>query len=152
MATDGQVGVSSSEVRGTVVNWLWQGRIPLGKITMLDGDPGLGKSLLTIDLTARVTRGRLMPDDSPGIVGGGGVVLLSGEDDAADTVRPRLDAAGADVTRVLIVHAAPALDTNTGEMVTRAFVLPRDIPVLEAAIQRDRGASGRDRSPDGLPG
>jgi hypothetical protein len=133
---DGQVWSVASNVHGTQVQWLWPGRVPLGKITVLDGDPGLGKSLVTIDLAARVTRGRVMPDGSPGIAGGGGVVLLSAEDDAADTVRPRLDVAAADVARVLILHAAPAHDPATGEIVPRAFVLPRDIDILEAAIQR----------------
>lgn len=42
--------------------WLWPGRVPLGKLTIVEGDPGLGKSLLTLDLAARVTGGALMPD------------------------------------------------------------------------------------------
>src|SRR5258706_515693 len=56
-------------VEETGLRWLWPGRIPLGTITLVDGDPGLGKSLLTLDLVARVTRGAAMPD---GTGGGGG--------------------------------------------------------------------------------
>ncbi len=85
------------------LQWLWPGRVPLGKLTILDGDPGLGKSLLTLDLAARVSRGAAMPDGVRGdLAGPRGVVLLSAEDDPADTIRPRLDAAGADVERIVL--------------------------------------------------
>src|SRR5438094_9836710 len=93
------VGVRLSAVKRQTVEWLWKGRVPLGKITLIDGDPGLGKSLLTLDLIARITRGKKLPDGSAGFEGG--VVLLSAEDGLADTIRPRLEAAGADLDRVL---------------------------------------------------
>jgi len=81
-----------------VVKWLWQGYIPLGKITIMDGDPGLGKSTLTVDLAARVSIGDTMPDGTLGITGG--VIIVSAEDGLADTIVPRLKAHGADLTRV----------------------------------------------------
>jgi putative DNA primase/helicase len=85
-----------SDVQAEPVRWLWTARIALGKVTLIAGDPGLGKSFLTLDLAARVSRGRAFPDcDNPNPAGH--VVLISAEDDAADTIRPRLDAAGADV-------------------------------------------------------
>src|SRR5579871_969592 len=56
------ISILVSKVKPEQVRWLWPGRIPLGKLTLLDGDPGLGKSLLTLDLAARVTTGRAMPD------------------------------------------------------------------------------------------
>jgi putative DNA primase/helicase len=55
------VGTLLSDVVEESVEWLWEGRIPLGKITVIDGDPGTGKSTLTIDLAARVSTGRDMP-------------------------------------------------------------------------------------------
>lgn len=85
------------------VNWLWQGRIPLGKLTLIDGDPGLGKSTVTLDIAARVSRGASMPDGSPGV--SGGAVLLTLEDGLADTIVPRLRAAGADLTRIAALQA-----------------------------------------------
>jgi hypothetical protein len=88
----------ASDLEEKPVRWLWRGRIPLGTITVLDGDPGLGKSLLALDLAARVTTGRDMPDTTPGV--DGGVVLLSAEDDLAATVRPRLETAWADLDRL----------------------------------------------------
>src|SRR5947207_3891762 len=89
------VGILLSEVQEEQVYWLWQYRLPLGKMATLDGDPGLGKSNLTLDIAARVSTGRAMPDDTPGIAGGAGVVLIAPEDGLADTIRPRLRRAGA---------------------------------------------------------
>jgi putative DNA primase/helicase len=56
-----EVGTLLSDVVEESVEWLWEGRIPLGKLTVIDGDPGTGKSALTIDLAARVSTGRQMP-------------------------------------------------------------------------------------------
>jgi putative DNA primase/helicase len=56
-----EVGILLSDVVEESVEWLWEGRIPLGKLTVIDGDPGTGKSTLTIDLAARVSTGRDMP-------------------------------------------------------------------------------------------
>lgn len=85
------------------VNWLWQNHIPLGKLTIIDGDPGLGKSTVTLDLVARVSQGTSMPDGSPGV--SGGAVLLTLEDGLADTIVPRLNAAGADLTRIVALQS-----------------------------------------------
>ena len=99
-------GCIMSAVSPVEVSWLWPGRIPLGRLTVLDGDPGLGKSSVTLDVAARVTSGLAMPDGSRGLAGPAGVVLLGAEDGLADTVRPRLDAAGADCARVYALTGA----------------------------------------------
>jgi 5S rRNA maturation endonuclease (ribonuclease M5) len=65
-------------VKSEPVEWLWRGRIPLGKLSVLDGDPGLGKSTIALDLAARVSQGQPMPDGTQGLQGG--TVLLSMED------------------------------------------------------------------------
>jgi hypothetical protein len=88
-----QLGTLLSTVKPERVDWLWPGRIPFAKLTIVDGDPGLGKSVLSLDLAARVTRGLPMPfeDREPGEEREpAGVVLLSAEDGLADTIRPRL--------------------------------------------------------------
>jgi hypothetical protein len=82
------------------VDWLWPGKIAVGKLSMLVGDPGLGKSLVTMDLAARVSCGGALPDDPDQKFRSGGVVIVSAEVDLHDTIGPRLDAAGADSTRV----------------------------------------------------
>ena len=101
----GAVVVHLADVEPERVTWLWPGRIPLGRLTILDGDPGLGKSVLTLDIAARVTRGDMMPDGARGLKSPRGVVLLGCEDGLADTVRPRLDAAKADVGRIVALQA-----------------------------------------------
>ena len=69
------VGRLLTDVKPERVSWLWQRRIPLGKLTLIDGDPGTGTSALTTDLAARVSAGRDMPDDSPC-----GFQIISSED------------------------------------------------------------------------
>lgn len=123
-----------ADVEPERVRWLWAGRIPLGKLTVLDGDPGLGKSLLCADIAARVSTGAAMPDGTPGVAGGAGVVLLSAEDGLADTIRPRLEAAGADLTRVLHLTAVPYEAPDTGQLHEADVILPRDLPKVEAAV------------------
>jgi hypothetical protein len=108
------------------VEWWWKDHIPVGKLGLLDGDPNLGKSVILCDLIASVTTGRALPDGSTPLRTGG-AVLFASEDGYEDTVIPRLLAAGADLSRVLVAHAA-----DYG----RPIVLPRDLPDLEAAITR----------------
>jgi archaellum biogenesis ATPase FlaH len=115
------------------LRWLWRGRIPLGKLTVIAGDPGLGKSLLTIDIAARVSTGAVFPDGSPCEVGS--VILLSAEDDAADTIRPRLDAAGAYISRVHLLDSVRNV-TGDGKSVETSFNLERDTDALEDAIRQ----------------
>ena len=112
--------------------WLWPGRIPIGKLTMLSGDPGLGKSLLTIDMGARVSSAPW--PDTPELAPLGGVLMLSAEDDAADTIRPRLDAAGADCSRVSVLAGIPRFDLEECERFVM-FNLARDLRALEEAVE-----------------
>jgi len=85
-------------VQAEAVDWLWRDRVPFGKITLLDGDPGLGKSTLALEIAARLTRGEALPggDAAEPMA----AVILSAEDGLSDTIRPRLDAARADVSRI----------------------------------------------------
>jgi hypothetical protein len=93
----------ASDIAITGVKWLWEGWLAFGEMAMFDGLPGQGKTLFTIDIAARVTRGWAMP---PKPLGGevvrepAGVVILSAEDSWEHTIGPRLVAAGADLTRI----------------------------------------------------
>jgi RecA-family ATPase len=129
-----RVGLLLSEVETQQVCWLWSGRIPLGKLVILDGDPGLGKSMLTLDIAARVTTGRPMPDGTPSVQGG--VVLVAPEDGAGDTLKPRLDAAKGDPAQVLLLNTVKHKGLETDEIYERTFTLPGDLAVLEEAIHR----------------
>ncbi len=122
--------LTMSNVIPKTVRWLWRHRIPLGAITILDGDPGLGKSTITIDLAARVSRGWQMPPDggeSPSLEPRG-VLLLSAEDDAENTIRPRLDAADADPSRVHVLESIKVGDE------TSPPVLPWDLGIVEDIV------------------
>jgi hypothetical protein len=120
------VGKLLSEVEPEPVEWLWPRRILRGKITVLDDDPDNGKSVLTTDLAARVTAGLDLPDGTPPEAAG--AVLLSAEDGAADTIRPRFDAAGGDPTSAcLLGYEDP-------------FLIPGDMPELERAVRQVRAA------------
>src|SRR5438309_6756561 len=90
-----------SQLEARTIAWLWPGRLALGKLAILDGDPGLGKSLLTLDLCARLSTGQPFADASPS-PGPGSALVLNGEDSAEDTIRPRLRALGADNDRVFV--------------------------------------------------
>jgi RecA-family ATPase len=119
--------VRLQDVRPEPVTWLWPGRVAAGKLGLLIGDPGLGKSWITLDLAARVSTGRAMPDNAPAAPPGD-VILLSAEDGLADTIRPRLDALGADVARI---HHLAVLRAGESE---RAVQLA-DTAALELAIR-----------------
>jgi hypothetical protein len=104
MKHSGNLMIPLNQLRPRVLEWLWVGRLALGKLAIFDGDPGRGKSLVTLDLCARITTGRPMPDGS----GGGepaNVVIIQGEDFADDTILPRLKALGADLGRVFVFHS-----------------------------------------------
>ncbi len=94
---------SVSQLQARPVDWLWPWRLALGKPAILEGDPGLGKSLVALDLCARLSRGLPFPDGSAG-PGPANALILSAEDNNADTIAPRLTALGADLERVFVLH------------------------------------------------
>src|SRR5262245_26190211 len=107
------------------VAWLWRPYLAAGKITLLDGDPQCGKSLVTVDLAARLSRAGPMPDDSPA-AGRTRCLILNAEDDIADTILPRLTAAGADLDHVFVPDTADFPNPQ----------LPRDLSRLEALVRQ----------------
>jgi AAA domain-containing protein len=123
----------ASEITPEPIEWLWPGRVAIGKQTMIVGEPGLGKSQLTAFMAAAITTAGQWPCNE-GQAPLGSVIILSAEDDAADTIRPRLDAARADATRVLIVSAVRS-DDGKGR---RTFNLQADLDLLEQEITKAR--------------
>jgi hypothetical protein len=123
---------SLAEVAPEAVEWLWSGRLPFGKLAVLDGNPGTGKSTLTMDLAARLTTGRPMPgstDSSEPY----DVLILNLEDGPGDTIRPRAEAAGADLSRIRVINKAPVSSDGATRFVP--FQIPRDLSYLKGLIQ-----------------
>lgn len=124
--------VRTSDIEPERIGWLWPGIIARGKITGLVAYPGLGKSQVAIDLASTVSTGRRWPG---GAANGdaGDVIILAAEDDAADTLVPRLIAAGANLTNVHVVKAVKGDDG-----VDRAFNLAVDLDRLEKEYDLQR--------------
>jgi AAA domain len=118
----------ASDIVPEKVEWLWTGRLARGKHTCIAGEQGTGKSQLSIAIIAAITTGGSWPCGEGQSPIKGNVVILSAEDGAADTIAPRLEAAGADRSRVVIVSAV--LDGNG----RRTFNLQTDIEKLERKI------------------
>jgi putative DNA primase/helicase len=119
----------AADVELRAIEWLWRHWLPRGSISFFDGDPGLGKSTLVVDLVARITRGDPMPDGTAGLGRAGFVVLVLGEDTEA-TARARLEAAGADLMRVAIIDHIP---DEKGD--PRTVILPDDLAHIERVVR-----------------
>ena len=114
-------------VKPQAVRWLWTGRMARGKLTVAQGDPGLGKTTVWLDVAARLTTGRCLPGESdaaePMNVG-----IISDEDGLADTIVPRLEMAGADMSRICQLTGAAAYGK-------RSLMIPNDTGDIIEAIR-----------------
>lgn len=109
------------------VRWVWQGWLAAGKLHILAGAPGTGKTTIALALAAAITAGGPFPDGTH--PNRGDVLIWSGEDDPADTLAPRLKASGADLRRIRFVGAVTEVDGQ------RAFDPARDIDRLRETVQ-----------------
>ena len=144
---DTAILVPLSEIPSVPVEWLWPGLIPRGKLTLLAGDPGLGKSFITLDIASRASRGLAFPGSPPESMPGAtpeampdgppivrepiGTVLLSAEDDPADTIRPRLEAMGADLSKVRALDCIQEAGGRVSE-----YIIGEHTHVLDAAMEQ----------------
>ncbi|MBY0235035.1 MAG: AAA family ATPase, partial [Burkholderiaceae bacterium] len=125
---DGVVLTCGSSLKPEPVSWLWRDWLAQGKLHILAGAPGQGKTTIALAFMATVTSGGYWPDGSRCPVGN--VLMWTGEDDPADTLIPRLMAMGADISRVFFV-TGKRLD---GEVVP--FDPAQDIPQVMAQAER----------------
>ena len=118
----------AADIRVRSVEWLWDGRVPLGMLSLWAGPPKVGKSYVSLSMAAGVSRGAAAPHgsipDKPA-----SVILMSAEDDPARTIVPRLNAAGADLSRIHILEsvvlaganeALPSLRTDMAQIAAAA--------------------------------
>jgi hypothetical protein len=115
---------SLAQLTHSLIPWLWEPYLPKGRLALIDGDPGIGKSLLTIDIAARLSRGGELPN---GVLSARRhtTILLGKEDNSADTIGPRAAAAGADPERVIVPDEEDASGLS----------FPRNAPDLEELIR-----------------
>lgn len=130
----GPVLTCLADVEPSEIRWLWPGRIALGRLTLLVGRPGEGKSFLTTDAAAKVTTGTPWPDGTQ--CPKGSVIFVCAEDDPADTIRPRLDAHHADCRKVHLLSAVRRIDAE-GKRHEVLFTLT-DAAALEVALKQHR--------------
>jgi hypothetical protein len=133
----GPVLICMADVKAKPINWLWPGRIVSGAITIFNGYPGDGKSLVTIALASHVTTGTPWPDGSPCSMGP--VILITYEDDRAQVIRPRLDVHHADVSKVHHFDTVKRPNPETGELDEVMFTLA-DARSLRAVVERIKPA------------
>ncbi len=118
----------ASQICLSDIQWVWPGWIAFKKLHILAGDGGTGKTTLSLAMAAVVSKGAHWPDGSTAPAGN--VIVWSGEDDANDTIAPRLRAAGADMERVFLVG-----DVRVGGD-SRPFDPSADLPVLAREAER----------------
>jgi AAA domain/TOTE conflict system, Archaeo-Eukaryotic Primase domain len=123
--------VRVASIQPQEIDWLWKGRIARGKLTVFGGHPGASKSTVTIDIAARITTGGSWPCGE-GKAPLGSIIMLTVEDEIGDTIRPRLDAAGADVNRVYVLKGMVETDGQG----RRSFDLMTDIAHLESVTKK----------------
>lgn len=124
----------AADIVPQAVTWLWPGWLPSGKLTLLAGAPGAGKTTLAIALAAIVSKGGKWPDGTH-FEAPGRVLIWSSEDDAADTLVPRLMAAGANLHQIHFVQQVADAD---GELLP--FDPARDMPLLSDRLVELGGA------------
>jgi putative DNA primase/helicase len=127
--TEGLEIICLADVTPRKIDWLWENWLAIGKVSVLAGDGGKGKSTILCDWAARTSNGENWPDgaaaSSPG-----GVIILAAEDDVEDTLLPRLIAAGANLSDICTIRSVRNGDAR------RSFNLQADLAKLEVEIQK----------------
>ncbi|MBN2186015.1 MAG: AAA family ATPase [Dehalococcoidia bacterium] len=111
--------VCMADVEAETVSWLWHPYIPIGKLTLLEGDPGIGKSWVSLAITTAVSLGKGLPGTEA--IESAKVVLASAEDGLSDTIRPRLDAMGAEASKIHSIKGTLDFD-NGGLAIMEGYI------------------------------
>jgi hypothetical protein len=126
----GLIAIPASQIEPQPINWLLQDSIPLGAMVVVAGQPGMGKSQIALKLAAVATTGVGLPNGA-NFSDIGSVIVLANEDDAARTIRPRLDAVGADIEKVHIIQGVARNHDGLDY-----FRLDQDIQHLNALVAK----------------
>lgn len=129
-----------ADVETQEVSWLWYPYIPAGKITILEGDPGEGKTMLSLFLAAAVTNGALLPLQTTPPLPPASVIFQSAEDGLADTIKPRLERAGADLSRIITIDEGEQPLSVTDSRIEEAILRERAKLLILDPLQAFLGA------------
>ena len=130
--------IRMSDVKLTPVEWLWKPYLPFGKLSVLQGNPGEGKTYFAMHLTAACTNGKLLPNMER--MEPFNVIYQTAEDGLGDTVKPRLIEAGADLDRVLVIDDSDVQLTLSDERIEKAIIENNAKLVIIDPIQAYLGA------------
>ena len=130
--------IRMSDVELTPVDWLWKPYLPFGKLSVLQGNPGEGKTYFAMHLAAACTNGKLLPNMER--MEPFNVIYQTAEDGLGDTVKPRLIEAGADLDRVLVIDDSDVQLTLSDERIEKAIVENNARLVIIDPIQAYLGA------------
>ena len=112
--------IQMSDVEAEEVSWLWYPYIPYGKLTIIQGDPGDGKTTMVLNLAAKLSRGELF-EEGKEITGPVNIIYQTAEDGLADTVKPRLESAGADCTKIAVIDESDKSLSMADERIEEAL-------------------------------
>src|SRR5271168_5372432 len=118
--------IKASLIDEKPLEWLWAGRVPIGQITLLEGDPGTAKSTLTVAMAAIVSTGGQWPDGAACALGE--VIIANAEDPEEEVIKPRLVAAGADVEKCFCI--------TPSEHDAQVFTIPDHVAALEDLVRK----------------
>ena len=112
--------IQMSEIETEEISWLWFPFIPYGKLTIIQGDPGDGKTTMVLNLAAKLTKGETL-DEGMDCGEPVNVIYQTAEDGLADTVKPRLESAGADCTRIMVIDESDKSLSMADERIEEAL-------------------------------
>ena len=132
--------INMADVEATEVEWLWYPYIPYGKITILQGDPGEGKTTLVLNLAAMLSKGQELPE-SYSAAEPINIIYQTAEDGLSDTVKPRLVAANADYSRITVIDESKVELSLTDERLEQAILRTQARLVILDPLQAYIGAN-----------
>ena len=113
--------IRMSEIQSQEIEWLWYPFIPYGKLTIIQGDPGDGKTTMVLNLAAKLSKGEAL-DENMKVTEPVNVIYQTAEDGLADTVKPRLELAGADCERIIVIDESDKSLSMVDERLEQAIV------------------------------
>lgn len=125
--------IKASEITPKPIEWLWKDKIAKGKVSLIAGNPGLGKSQVCLNLASIVSKGACFPASNEKVKEGK-VIIFSAEDDYSDTIIPRIISNGGKIENINFIESIIKKDKE-GNKKEEQFIIGEDMPILKQAIE-----------------